>query len=75
MHESWLGYCGTTTAVLNQNGTSHVYFFFLKKYLCNQLLYIPSIYSNRISFKVQTFSWALTANEKYIRTLGGFELF
>ena len=45
-------YCGTTTAVLSQNGIWRVYFFFILKYLCNPLLYIPSICSNRICFKV-----------------------
>ena len=46
-------YCGTTTAVLSQNGIWHVHFFFNLKYLRNPLFYIPSICSNRFCFKVQ----------------------
>ena len=46
-------YCGTKIAVSNQNCICHVYFFFILKYLCNLLLYIPSICSNCICFKLQ----------------------
>ena len=43
----------THTTAVSQNGIWHVYFFFILKYLCNPLLYIPLICSNRICFKVQ----------------------
>ena len=41
------------TTVLSQNGIWHVYFFFMLKHSWNPLLYIPSICSNLICFKVQ----------------------
>ena len=43
----------THTTAVSQNGIWHVYFFFILKYLFNPLLYIPSICSNCICFKVQ----------------------
>ena len=41
------------TMAVSQNGIYHVYFFFILKYLCNLLWYIPWICSSLICFKVQ----------------------
>ena len=62
----WESIIVADTTAVSQNGIWHVYFFFILKYLCNPLLYIPSICSNLICFKVQmTLSFQLGLDNQW----------